>query len=291
MNVAVQAHQLARQLGVGNGTIVSCVNGDQRGHKVIDALCWMGMSTRYIGKDSNHPTGLASVFVQSGEPRYQIGADVAWDYIYGTPALKELARECNAVCYGSLAQRSPASRATIRNFLQDASQAIRLYDVNLRRNALTGELGYSPEIVEHSCQAATIIKSNQSELFEIFNLLGIECSDDQSLDGIRRRMEMLLARFPARAIVVTRGADGTIVLARNGEFRVNSSVKPEGTSYPVGAGDACSAGILLGIALGWNLHATMELANRMGADVASNPSATPPLSADTLKFARWLLQK
>jgi len=98
-------------------------------------------------------------------------------------------------------------------------------------------------------------------------------------------MEVLLARYPAQAIVVTRGAQGTVVLNRNGEFDLSTPIAMEGLSHPVGAGDACSAGILFGISLGWDIHTTMELANRMGADVAAHPSATPPLSDSTLKFA------
>jgi fructokinase len=201
------------------------------------------------------------------------------------PALKDLAGQCDAICFGSLAQRSPVSRDTIRSFLQNAPKAIRLYDVNLRRNTLTGEAGYSPEIVAYSCQAATIIKANQSELFAILDLLGIDCPADRTLNGIRRRMELLLAHFPAQAIVVTRGAEGTIVLSRNGEFDLSTPVTTGGTPHPVGAGDACSAGILFGVTLGWDIHTTMELANRMGADVAAHPSATPPLSDRTLNFA------
>jgi sugar/nucleoside kinase (ribokinase family) len=99
-------------------------------------------------------------------------------------------------------------------------------------------------------------------------------------------MEVLLAHFPVQAIVVTRGAKGTIFLGRNGEFDLSTPATTGGTSHPVGAGDACSAGILFGIALGWDVHITMELANRMGADVAAHPSATPPLSGSTLEFAR-----
>ncbi len=286
LNFAVHVHQIASQLGIGSGTIVSCINSDQRGGKVIDALCWLGMSTRYIGKDSSHPTGLVSVFMRNGEPGYQIEAGAAWDYMTDKPALKDLAGQCNAVCFGSLAQRSPVSRATIRSFLKNAPQAIRLYDVNLRQNTVTGEIGYSPEIIAYSCQAATIIKANQSELFEIFDLLDIACPGDRTLNGIRRRMEILLSRFPARLVVVTRGYEGTIVLSRDGEFDLCAPVKTGGTPHPVGAGDACSAGILLGITLGWDIHPTMELANRMGADVAAQASATPPLSKGTLDFAR-----
>ena len=287
LNFAVHIHQLATQLRVGRGIIVSSINPDPRGLKIIDSLKRRQMSTRYLGRDSCHPTGLVSVFIRDGEPGYQIEAEAAWDYIADSPELKDLAGICSAICFGSLAQRSSVSRNTIRSFLENApSQVIRLYDVNLRQNTLTGESGYSPEIVGYSCGAATILKANQSELFAIFDLLGIACSADHSLDGIRRRMEVLLTRFPVRAIVVTHGSEGTIVLNRDGEFDVTVPIPPEGTPHPVGAGDACSAGILFGITLGWNIHTTMELANRMGADVAAYPSATPLLSNGTLNFVR-----
>ncbi len=290
LNFAVHVHRLARQLGVGSGTVVSCINSDPRGYKILASLHQLGMSTRYVGTDSSHPTGSVSVFMRNGEPGYQIEAGAAWDYMTDSPALKDLAGQCGAVCFGSLAQRSPVSRDTIRSFLKNAPQAIRLYDVNLRRNTLTGEAGYSSEIVAYSCQVASIIKANQSELFAILDLLGITCPADRTLKEIRRSMEVLLAHFPAQVIVVTRGAEGTIVLSRNGEFDLRTSVKTAATPHPVGAGDACSAGILFGITLGWDLHTTMELANRMGADVAAHPSATPPLSDRTLNFAHARLR-
>jgi len=242
------------------------------------------MSTRYIGKDSSRPTGLISVFMRNREPGYQIPAGSAWDYIRNRPLLKDLAGQCRAVCFGSLAQRSPVSRDTIRAFLTNAQQAIRLYDVNLRQNTLTHELEYTPEIIDYSCRMATIIKANQAELFEILSLLGIVGRSDQTLSGIRRGMELLLERYTAETVVVTLGAEGTVVLNREGEF--DRSTPPETTPipHPVGAGDACSAGILFGISLGWDIHTTMELANRMGADVASQPSAIAPLSDRTLRF-------
>ncbi|HSW37951.1 MAG TPA: carbohydrate kinase, partial [Acidobacteriota bacterium] len=180
LNFAVHMHQLAGHFGIGSGTVVSCINADRRGIHVIDALCWRGISTCYIGMDSLHPTGLASVVMKNGEPGYQIEADAAWDYIPDKPAMKELAGKCRAVCFGSLAQRSGQSRATIRNFLRNAPQAIRLYDVNLRQNALSKEPGYSPEIIAYSCMEATVIKANQNELFEMLALLGIDGPEDRA---------------------------------------------------------------------------------------------------------------
>jgi fructokinase len=286
LNCAVHAHQLASQLGMGQGIIVSCINSDQRGLKILDALHRLRMLTRYVGKDSCHPTGMVSVFMKNGEPGYQIESGAAWDYMNDKPALKELAGQCSAICFGSLSQRCDVSRGTVRNFLQNAPQSLRLYDVNLRQNALTGETGYSPEVISYSCRAASIIKANQAELFSILDLLGIAHPADRSLNGIRSGMEGLLSHFPSQAVVVTRGAEGTVVLTRDGEFDLTAPVIGEGPSHPVGAGDACAAGILIGMKLGWGLHSTMELANRMGADVAAHPSATPPLSDSTLNFAR-----
>jgi fructokinase len=291
LNFAFHAHQLASQLGVGEGIIVSSVGNDTRGDQIITSLKQKTMQTSYIRKDNNHPTGLVSVFMQNGEPGYQIEANVAWDYISEEPGLKDLAGLCSAVCYGSLAQRNIYSRNTIRNFLSDVpQQAIRLYDVNLRQNTLTGEKGYSPEIIDYSCRAATIIKANSAELNTIIDILGLTCNGDNTIEGIKRRIEILLTRFPAQAIVITRGDQGTLVLKRDGEFVMTPPGRIKGTAHPVGAGDACSAGIVLGFTLGWDIKATMELANRMGADVASHPSATPPLSKETLDFALDQLQ-
>jgi fructokinase len=290
LNFAFHVHQLASQLGVGEGIIVSSVGNDTRGDQIIASLKQKKMQTGYIQKDNNHPTGLVSVFMQNGEPGYQIESAVAWDYISEEPGLKDLAGRYSAVCFGSLAQRNNNSRNTIRGFLKDVpQQAIRLYDVNLRQNTLTGEKEYSPEIIDYSCRAATIIKANSSELNTILDILGLICASDNTLEGIKHRMEILLTRFPAQAIVITRGDLGTLVLKRDGEFVMTPPGKIKGTAHPVGAGDACSAGIVFGFTLGWDIKATMELANRMGADVASQPSATPALSWKTMDYVRGQL--
>jgi fructokinase len=292
LNFAVHVHQLASRLGVGQGIIVSSINSDTRGYKIIEALESRHISTRYIEKDGNHSTGVVSVYMQNGEPAYQIEAEAAWDYISDKPELKKLAGQCSAICFGSLAQRSSVSRSTIRSFLENSPpKAIRLYDVNLRQNTLTGEVGYSQEIIGYSCQTAVIIKANQSELFQLFDILEISCPLDTSIEGIKRKMEILLEKFPAKTIIVTRGDQGTLALNNNREFDLTEPRSAKGTPNPVGAGDACSAGILFGLTLGWDIHTTMKLANRMGADVASHPSATPPLSDETLKFAQKQLNE
>jgi len=68
------------------------------------------------------------------------------------------------------------------------------------------------------------------------------------------------------------------------------------TSFPlsknadsVGAGDACTAALLTGRLLGRDWQATLDLANRHGAYVASQPGATPPLPSKI--WAKYGLDK
>ncbi|MGE5570246.1 MAG: PfkB family carbohydrate kinase [Rhodospirillales bacterium] len=286
LNAAVHAHQLASPLGLGEGVMVSAVGADKNGERVLEELCGRGMSTRYIQTDPRRPTGLVSVFMRNGQPGYQISTDAAWDFIEYDDALDELAARCDGVFFGSLAQRSPVSRKTIRRFLERAPQALRMYDVNLRRNTLTGEEGYSAEIIDTSCRLASLIKMNAAELIEICALLGLERTGEESEAGLRRRMEALLARYPVEAVVLTRDARGTLLFTRAGEYTAAALPVPPEQAHPVGAGDACAAGILFALLMGWKRPQAVDLANRMGAWVASQLPGTPPLPAAILDFVR-----
>ena len=117
-------------------------------------------------------------------------------------------------------------------------------------------------------------------------LLGIGSPDDGSDDGLRRGMEMLLARYSVDAVVLTRGTKGTSILSRSNEITAGSASLGAMKLHPVGAGDACSAGILFARVMGWDDVFAIELANRMGAWVASQQSATPALPDSILEFAR-----
>jgi fructokinase len=285
LNVAVHLHQLASFFGSGEGTVVSCVGADPSGEQIHTALRLRGMSTRYLLTAPHRPTGHVSVFMHKGEPAYQIEADAAWDYLQPQVSLDQLAPRCHAVCFGSLAQRSPVTRATVRRFLQQATQAVRLYDANLRRNTLSGEEAYSAEVIDCCCRIATVIKMNCTELRIVARLLGLTSSEVQAESSLRSAMEVLLARYPAHAVVLTRGDQGIHLLTRDQEVSIGATYIPPGELHPVGAGDACAAGILFGMTLGWDYDVTVELANLMGAWVASRRPATPPLPDSILDFA------
>jgi fructokinase len=273
LNVACGADQLVRGRG-GRGVVASRVGRDDLGDEIVAEIVSRGMPTDYIERDPSHDTGTVHVELERGQPSYQIADDVAWDYLEFTPAWNELAGRATAVCFGTLAQRSPASRSAIWRFLDAAPQAIRMLDVNLRQSF------YDHTVLSESCRRATLVKLNKEELPVLARLLDLPV-------GTRElQLAQLRFRYELQAIVYTRGQRGTMLILGDGV------VAPEAVSYPaapdadaVGAGDACSAAVLAGFALGMAPQRIAELANHMGAYVASQPGATPPLPPEIVNMA------
>ena len=67
-----------------------------------------------------------------------------------------------------------------------------------------------------------------------------------------------------RAVVVTRGGEGSYVLADGKRVEV-PPVKPEAVVDPTGCGDAYRSGLLYGMARGWDWLRSAQLASLMGS--------------------------
>src|SRR4051794_16782687 len=110
----------ARALGA-EGIAVSRVGDDGLGREIFERFGVLDLPATFIGRDETHPTGRVDVTVDAaGVPRYVIHENVAWDFIPLTPELLELAGRADAICFGTLAQRSPVTRTTIRAALDAA---------------------------------------------------------------------------------------------------------------------------------------------------------------------------
>jgi fructokinase len=269
LNAAVHAHQMAAVLGAGGcGIPASRIGEDELGRRLIRELTERGVSTLGLQHDPDRPTGQVRVTLHGNEPTYEIVEDAAWDRLEFTDAWRDLAGACDAVCFGTLAQRTPPAQATIERFLESAPQAIRMFDVNLRQHY------WSAELIRRSCTLATVVKLNELELPRVDEMLALT-SEAMALD---EQAAALRDHFGLDAVVVTRGAAGTALYLAGGK------IEGEPMSYPrqpdadsVGAGDACAAGILMGMLLGWPAARTVALANSVGAYVATQPGATPRL--------------
>jgi fructokinase len=189
---------------------------------------------------------------------------VAWDFLDWSEIWQALAQSADAVCFGSLAQRSEVSRRTILNFLDGTRpEALRVFDVNLRQSF------FSAEVIRDSVKRANVIKLNHEELPRVAELLEIESDDSLAF------CHELFQEFDLQLVCVTRGANGSLLCDRNSTdehpgFRVQ-------IKDTVGAGDAFTAALVHGLLRQSPLVEMNDLANRMGAWVASCSGAMPPL--------------
>ncbi len=279
LNVAVHAHQLIRSRG-GRGVVLSRIGQDELGELVLAELRRRGMTTDHIQSDPDRDTGRVYVrFDASGRHSFEIVENVAWDVLQFDPDTEDLARRCDAVCYGTLAQRDAQSRNTIYRFLDTARHAVRLFDVNLRQNY------YDARIVTRSCEHASIIKLNDEELPIVCGLLGLSSVGKGEVDELDRKASALLQKFNLQMVALTRGPRGTTLFTPGGRYQGGAVEYPHaGGADTVGAGDACAAAILVGTVLRLEPAKVVTLANHTGAFVASQPGATPDLPEAILQM-------
>jgi fructokinase len=253
-----------------HGIPASRIGCDALGEEALQKLSQLGLSANFVQKDSVHPTGTVNVKIDAaGQPCFEILQPVAWDYLEWTEEWNNLARAADAVCFGTLAQRSAISQSTIRTFLNATRrEAIRIFDVNLRQSF------YSRQILADSMSLATIVKLNHDELPKIMALFALEHSSEK--DSAR----LLLSLHNLQLICITRGDAGSLLISGD-ECSEHPGIKVK-VADTVGAGDAFTAAMVHGYLRGTPLAQINETANRVGAWVASQSGATPAPKAGSL---------
>jgi fructokinase len=250
--------------------VLSRVGGDPRGAQATKRLRELGLTADFIQRDDAHATGTGTVQVDaSGQPDFIITRDVAWDYLELTPQWQALAQTADAVCFGSLAQRSPAARQTIRRFVEAMRKdALTVFDVNLRQSF------YTRKVIAESLRMARLAKLNHLELAQVaamFKLIGASEAE------LSRR---LLIEFALELVCITRGERGSVLVSRT------ETVEHPGFGVAVvdtvGAGDAFTAALAYHYLNRAPLAVISEAANLMGATVAGHAGAMPVIERDVL---------
>jgi fructokinase len=264
---------------LGNRAVVaSRVGSDDLGTEARHWLLHAGITDQFLQTDPQHPTGTVLVQLDSaGQPKFEILHDAAWDFLNWTDLWQALAQSADAVCFGTLAQRSSQSRQTILDFL-DATrpQALRIFDVNLRQSF------YSAEIVRESVKRANVLKLNHEEFPRVKELLSTDASESRAFS------REMLDKFDLKLVCITRGANGSLLCDRdNTDEHSGFQTLIKDT---VGSGDAFTAGLVHGLLRGAPLAQMNDLANRMGAWVAAYSGAMPPLPEAGLTAALSLAQ-
>lgn len=253
--------------GRADACMVSAVGPDDLGRQAVDRLRGRGVDAAAV-VTVDRPTG--QVFVEldaAGHASYRFGADAAWDHLEWSDAAAALAARSAAVCFGTLGQRAAASRHTIRRFVAAVPPAcLRVLDVNLRPPF------WDAATVLDSLRLADVLKLNHEELPIVADLLGWQGSEAELLSR-------LVDTYQLRLVALTRGADGAVLLDAAGE-RSDLPAHPTTVADTVGAGDAFTAALVLGLLDGLPLAAVNAWAGRVAAYVTSQPGGTPDLPGE-----------
>lgn len=241
----------ARLCGL-RAALVSSLGLDELGERARREIAALGVADRFVFTHRTLPTGTVAVTLADGIPSYEIKRPVAWDEIAfpegcARPAVPR------ALYFGTLAQRSPVSAATLAKLVREFPGALTFFDVNLRQNF------WSHGLVEEGLAFTDILKANDEEM----ETLGLE-------------PVVLFARHPRLKIVIeTRGKDGCRVTPRDGKTFSSPAVEAGPVVDTVGAGDSFSAAFLAAVLDGASLREAAGAGNRRAGQVAARAGAVP----------------
>lgn len=251
--------------------IVSRLGRDALGKSAFAHLEALGMETGYLQWDDTFPTGTVQVQVDGkGNPDFYIVPDVAYDQIESSDALLALAGQVDCICFGTLAQRTDRSYQTLRTVLSHAANALKLLDLNLRKQC------YSTATITESLKQADILKLNEDEmnhLAELFELPG---------ESVAEFAKAAVGKWALSFCLITLGQWGAFVASNRDEAIYSPGYEVELVDT-CGSGDAVSAGFLYNVLQGESTGRCLEAGNVLGAIVATQRGATQPISTADLE--------
>ncbi len=234
--------------------LISRVGQDDEGRQIEQAMLDWGMDTGGLQWDSEHVTGKVVIRLADGEPSYDILTNVAYDFI----GPQDLSSSEDAMLYhGSLALRQPVSRQTLSTLKQKALGRVFL-DVNLRPP------WWGKEAVLEWATQADWVKLNQDELMEL----------QSPADGQVAAAEIFRKDHGLEGLILTQGAQGAMVFT---DRQPPLAVVPQAVSNPVdtvGAGDAFTSVLLLGLSQNWPLALSLERAQIFASAIVGQRGAT-----------------
>ena len=260
--------------------VVSAVGRDNDGQRLKEAFSDAGLVP--VFQETGFPTGRVEVRLsKDGVPEYDFPDGSAWDNIAPIVLPEGTGSRLAAVCFGSLAQRSPVSRTSILAFLDSLGKdVLKIFDANLRGTF------YDRETLEASLRRCNILKINESELSVLVGY-GL-CSETDSCRN-------LMSEYALRCLILTSGADGSYVYYTTTETPdVRESYVPAGdvpVVDTVGAGDSFTGAFVASILSGHTVEQAHESASAVAGFVCTVSGALPDYLADEGYVMRKAIDK
>lgn len=245
-----------------NPLVLSAVGEDAEGREVLERMTSWDLMTHGVQVDAAHPTGRVIATTVEGENHYEIAPDQAWDFVRTEPALRAATeREVGLLYHGTLALRGDASWQTLKA-LQANVDAPSFIDINLRAP------WWTKKKVDWCLSTSHWVKLNDSELAELTS------KPTASFEQCRDAAMALARSYTIQGLIVTRGGEGTLSIL-GGERVFDATAAPlEDVVDTVGAGDAFSSIMCLGILQKWDHQTTLDRATAFAADLCAIRGAT-----------------
>lgn len=258
MNVAYHLKKLGN-----NPALITRIGIDAYGEGLVNLLAKSDMNTEFFYVDYEHATGL--VYAKPNE-HHEVAYDIvypsAWDFIEWKDEYVSLLQQAEYFVYGSLISRNKVSRDTLYKLLDIAKNNV--LDINLRPPH------FHRNHVEHLLNKANILKMNLAELELVTGWFShFKTTDD--------RMKLMQERFDIDTLIVTMGANGSLVNYK-GKFYRHNGFKVLVTDT-IGSGDSFLAGFLHQLLLAAPIEKALAFASATGAFIATQPGACPVYDA------------
>ena len=244
-----------------DGWSISAVGEDALGDELLAEAEKAGIHS--IIQRNAWPTSTVEVSLKNGIPEYTIVKGVAWDHLLLTRQLIEVVEQADAICYGTLALRSPETHDTIIELLKHTKPgAMKFFDINLRGDH------YSKELIEELLEAATVFKINDAELLLLRDMFDIRGTSDD--DACR----WFMSEYGLDYVILTGGSTFSTIISKNGESSTLATPHVEVVDT-VGAGDSFSGTFTARTLLGDTLAEAHRKAVNTAAYVCTANGAWP----------------
>ena len=249
----------------GEVFMVSGVGKDDRGRALLKVYQKHEVNTELIQEVNDFPTGIVTVELrEKGLPTFTIGENAAWDNWVWNEEIEQKVKSADALYFGTLGQRGQSARNGIRQALKiaKASQIPRILDVNLRAPF------YDDALIRESVILCSVLKISDEELQRVAQA----CELNSSLSDNAVLVE-LRTKFQLDIVVVTRGAEGAVLVSEEGVFEQPGV--PTTVVDTVGAGDSFTASMTLGLLATKDSSEILGEACKVAAGVCSHAGAVP----------------
>lgn len=233
--------------------LISAVGNDPLGLEIEQAMDNWGLDRQGLQQDPDHPTGTVEVQIENNEPSYDIVSQRAYDFI----DREKLPDIMPSILYhGTLAMRHAVSRAALETLTQ--SGAAVFLDVNLRPP------WWDTQAVTDALARARWVKLNEDELGTLFS---VTTTNHRKITDIIRQNQLEL-------LIITRGKNGAIVFNPDGSTITAQPESELSVVDTVGAGDAFTSIMIVGLLQQWPLDLTLQRAQAFASAIVGIRGAT-----------------